>query len=103
MNRSFAVVLGAGIALAAFGAQAQNPQPAPPGVTSAPMAPPNSPSPPPEKIAPPDRDAQLGNKDTRLGKRTLSDKLAEQHGMLQPPQAVDSVLESKPVGGCRLK
>jgi hypothetical protein len=55
-------------------ALAQNPQPAPPQATQAPVAPPSASQPPPEKIAP------------RQG--TLSDQLSEQKGTLRPP-AVD--------------
>jgi len=89
MIRSFAVLLCVGVALAAPRAEAQNPQPAPPGVTPAPVAPPSSPSPPPEQIAPPGKDAQAGG-------HTLSDKLARQQGMLDPPRAVDPGMAVQP-------
>jgi hypothetical protein len=59
-------------------ALAQNPQAAPPGVSTPPMAPPNSASPPPEQIAPPGKDAQSGS-------GTLSDRLSSQGGTLKPP------------------
>lgn len=61
MIRSIVVSLCLGLALAAPAARAQNPQPAPPGVVPAPMAPPNAASPPPEEIAPPAKD-MLANK-----------------------------------------
>jgi hypothetical protein len=86
MIRSIAAVLCL-VALATPRAQAQNPQPAPPGVVHPPMAPPNAPSPPPEKIAPPDKDAQSG---------TMSDRLAKQHGTLQPPSGVDPGMTVNP-------
>ena len=89
MIRRFAVLLCVGAALAAPRAEAQNPQPAPPGVTPAPVAPPSSPSPPPEQIAPPGKNAQAGG-------RTLSDKLARQQGMLDPPHAVDPGMAVRP-------
>ena len=68
---------------------AQNPQPAPPGTTNVPLAPPNAPSPPPEKMAPPDKDAKAGSS-------TLSDKLAQQHGTLHPPTSVDPAMTVNP-------
>lgn len=89
MTRSLIVLLCLGAAVAAPRALAQNPQPAPPGVTHPPVASPSSPSPPPEKIAPAGKDALSGN-------RTLSDKLAEQHGTLTPPHAVDPGMAIQP-------
>lgn len=53
-------------------ATAQNPQPAPPQVTPAPVAPPSAAQPPPEQIAPRD------NTD-------LSGRLSAQQGTLHPP------------------
>ena len=88
MTRSFAVLLCIGVALAAPPAFAQNPQPAPPGVTAPPMASPSSPSPPPEKIAPPGKDVQPH------GDR-LADRLSAQHGVLRPP-AVDPGMQVTP-------
>ena len=89
MIRSVAVLLFVGVAMAAPRAEAQNPQPAPPGVTHAPMAPPSSPSPPPEKIAPPGHDVLAPND-------TLSDRLARQQGTLDPPRAVDPGMDVQP-------
>ena len=89
MTRNIVVLLCLGVAFAAPRAEAQNPQPAPPGVVPAPMAPPNAPSPPPEKIAP-------AGKDTHAGNQTLSDKLAEQHGTLDPPHGVDPGMTVSP-------
>ena len=85
MNRSIATVLFLGFAMTAPQAEAQNPQPAPPGV-----APPNAPSPPPEQIAPPGKDVHAD------GKQTLSDKLALQHGTLDPPHGVDPGMAVSP-------
>jgi len=83
MHRTLAVLLSTGLALAPFGASfAQNPQAAPPGDPHPPVASPSAPSPPPEKVAPRD--------DAATGKGTLSDKLAQQNGTLQPPSGVDS-------------
>jgi hypothetical protein len=67
-------------------AGAQNPQPAPPQVTHAPVAPPSASTPPPERIAPPDRMATPGN-------TTLSDRLSQQQGTLKPPP-VDPAIEA---------
>jgi hypothetical protein len=72
-----------------YGASAQNPQPAPPGQTPPQVAPPSSPSPPPEQIRPADPN------DRTAGGGTLSDKLSQQQGTLQPP-AVDPGIQ-KPV------
>jgi hypothetical protein len=83
MTRNIVVLLWFCAAVAASRAEAQNPQPAPPGVTPTPMAPPNAPSPPPEQIAPAERDAHAGSK------QTLSDRLALQHGTVEPPHDVD--------------
>ncbi|HTB45087.1 MAG TPA: hypothetical protein VK741_15800 [Acetobacteraceae bacterium] len=82
MTRSIVILMCLGAVVAAPRAAAQNPQPAPPGVTPTPMAPPNAPSPPPEQIAP-------AGKDVTSRKPTLSDKLAQQQGTLQPPRGVD--------------
>lgn len=89
MTRNIAVLLCLGVAFAAPCALAQNPQPAPPGVVPAPMAPPNAPSPPPERIAP-------AGKDAHAGKQTLSDRLAQQQGTLQPPNGVDPGMTVNP-------
>ena len=89
MIRSIAALLCLGVALAAPRAEAQNPQPAPPGVTPAPMAPASAPSPPPEQIAPPGKDATTG-------KPSLSDRLAQQQGTLQPPHGVDPGMTVSP-------
>jgi hypothetical protein len=88
MTRSFAVLLCVGVAFAAPYAAAQNPQPAPPGLTHAPVAPPSSPSPPPEKIAPPGKDVR--------NDQVLSDRLAEQQGVLHPPRTVDPGMQVTP-------
>lgn len=90
MTRTIVVLLCMGVAVAAPHANAQNPQPAPPGVTPVPMAPSNAPSPPPEQIAPPGKDVHAGNK------QTLSDKLALQHGTLDPPHGVDPDMTVSP-------
>jgi len=84
MVRSVAILLCLGVVIAAPRAEAQNPQPAPPGVTSPPVASPSAPSPPPERIAPPEKDVPGTN-----GNLSLSDKLARQQGMLDPPHEVD--------------
>ena len=89
MTRSFIVLLCLGVAVAAPRAEAQNPQPAPPGAAPAPMAPPNSPSPPPEQIAPAGKGAHPSD-------QTLSDKLAQQQGTLQPPHQVDPSMTISP-------
>lgn len=60
MTRGAAVSFGLLLGLAAPTALAQNPQPAPPGVVPAPVAPPNAASPPPEQIAPAGKDAPGG-------------------------------------------
>jgi hypothetical protein len=76
------------LAIAAPVAQAQNPQPAPPGDPHPTLAPPNAPTPPPEQIAPGanDHTAQTGS---------LSDKLSRQQGTLQPPN-VDPGINAVP-------
>ena len=68
---------------------AQNPQPAPPGVQPAPVAPPSSSSPPPERLAP-------GAQGDHPDNRTLSDKLSQQRGTLHPPPAVDPGMAVSP-------
>ncbi|MGA3402474.1 MAG: hypothetical protein ABSC95_24960 [Acetobacteraceae bacterium] len=90
MTRNIVVLLWFCAAVAAPRAEAQNPQPAPPGVTPTPMAPPNAPSPPPEQIAPAERDAHAGSK------QTLSDRLALQHGTVEPPHDVDPGMTVSP-------
>ena len=62
-------------------AAAQNPQPAPPQETHAPVAPPSASQPPPEQIAP-GGPAGPGTQ----GNTTLSDRLSRQQGTLQPPK-----------------
>ncbi|HUN41268.1 MAG TPA: hypothetical protein VMU81_13340 [Acetobacteraceae bacterium] len=94
MTRSLAILLSLGVALTAVPAWAQNPQPAPPGVTTPPTAPPSAPSPPPEKIAPPSRDMLGGD-----NHNTFSDKLARREGTLQPPHAVDPGMVKQPPHG----
>jgi hypothetical protein len=54
------------------------------------MAPSNSPSPPPEQIAPAGKDVQGQNQ------QTLSDKLALQHGTVDPPRGVDPGMTVSP-------
>lgn len=78
MTRSTLILLCAGIALGSPAALAQNPQPAPPGVTHAPVAPPNAASPPPEVIAPPGKDAKATQ------------------GTVQPPRGVDPQMVVNP-------
>jgi hypothetical protein len=79
MQRTLAVLLSAGLSLAPLRASyAQNPQPAPPGVTNPPVAPPSAPMPPPEKLAP--------GAEGIAGMQTFSDKLAQQNGTLRPPE-----------------
>ena len=73
-------------------AGAQNPQPAPPQVTHAPVAPPSSATPPPEQIAPPDRAAAPGN-------TTLSDRLSQQQGTLKPPPVDPAIQVPVPARG----
>jgi hypothetical protein len=89
MTRSFIMLLCLGVAVAAPCAEAQNPQPAPPGAAPAPMAPPNAPSPPPEQIAPAGKDVHAKN-------QTLSDKLAQQQGTLRPPHQIDPGMTVNP-------
>lgn len=62
-------------------ADAQNPQPAAPHETQAPVAAPNSPQPPPEQIVPGGGSPSIAGDD-----KNLSDKLSRQQGMLQPPK-----------------
>lgn len=90
MTRSMATLLCLGVALAAPRAVAQNPQPAPPGVVPAPVAPPNAPSPPPEQIAP------RGKKDPHAGGQTLSDRLSDRQGTLNPPHGIDPGMTVRP-------
>ncbi len=60
-------------------AVAQNPQPAPPGQTHTPVAPPSSSQPPPEQIAP-------GSSMTpSSGTANLSERLAKDQGTVKPP------------------
>lgn len=61
-------------------AGAQNPQPAPPHETTTPVAPPGASQPVPEKIAPPAAEAAKPRSDDNL-----SERLARQHGTVQPP------------------
>ena len=84
MIRSITIILCLclSFAFAAHQVEAQNPQPAPPGVVPAPVAPPNAPSPLPEQIAPPGKDAITGD-------RNLSGKLSQQNGMLESPHSMD--------------
>jgi hypothetical protein len=83
MTQQKFVILGALAALSLPGfAGAQNPQPAPPGQS-------NSPSPPPEQIRP------ANPKDSAGGSQTLSDKLSQQRGTLQPP-AIDPGIHKPP-------
>jgi len=84
--RSFAFWLAAGVALPWLAA-AQNPQPAPPQDTHAPVAPPSASQPPPEQIAP------GSGSSTDTPGTTLSDKLSKQQGTLQPP-AVDPGIQA---------
>jgi hypothetical protein len=87
MTPQWLILLGALATISSPGAgSAQNPQPAPPGQIQTPVTPPHSPTPPPEQIRPPDPSA---------GGQTLSDRLSQQHGTLQPP-AIDPGM-SQPV------
>jgi hypothetical protein len=61
-------------------AGAQNPQPAPPHETHPPVAPPNASQPVPEQIAPGGSTSATPDKDS------LSERLAKQHGTLDPPK-----------------
>jgi hypothetical protein len=81
MTRTISLLFGfmASIALPCA-AGAQNPQPAAPHETHPPVAPPNASQPPPEQIAP------GGSASATPDKDNLSDRLAKQHGMLQPPK-----------------
>lgn len=89
MRRVLIVLLSTCFGFSPFGASyAQNPQTAPPGVTRPPVASPSAPTPPPEKLAPP--------ADSKTGKPTLSDKLAQQGGTLQPPKTGDRGAVIKP-------
>lgn len=94
MVRTVAALLGLGLMLgtypaAALTSQPSSPQPAPPGVTPAPMAPPSVSSTPPEKIAPADKDVTQDH-------QTLSNKLARQQGTLAPPHDVDPGMQVQP-------
>lgn len=84
-------------ALAAIGlpcaAGAQNPQPAPPGQPHTDVAPPNSPSPPPEQIRP------ANPRDGSAGGQSLSDKLSQQQGTLQPPAVDPGIRKPVPQSG----
>jgi hypothetical protein len=95
MIRTIAAMLLLAVVVATPRAEAQNPQPAPPGETPAPMAPSNSPSPPPEQIAPAGKDVHGGNQPLS-DKQTLSSKLAQQQGTLQPPHGVDPGMAVNP-------
>jgi hypothetical protein len=93
MTQQKFVILGALAALSLPGfAGAQNPQAAPPGQTHT-LAPPNSPSPPPEQIRP------ANPKDGAGGSQTLSDKLSQQRGTLQPPAIDPGIHKSPPQRG----
>ncbi|HTI79933.1 MAG TPA: hypothetical protein VL614_05725 [Acetobacteraceae bacterium] len=75
MTKHILLGLLASVALT-YPALAQNPQPAPPQATQAPLAPPSTSQPPPEKIAPHQGTFNQG---------TLSDQLSDQKGTLRPP------------------
>ncbi len=80
MTRGTSLLLGLVVCAALPGAAAaQNPQPAPPHVTQAPVAPPNASQPPPEQIAP------GSSLPPSSGTQNLSDRLAAQEGTLKPP------------------
>ena len=87
MTQQKLIVLGALALVLPCVAGAQNPQPAPPGQPHTDLAPPNAPSPPPEEIRP------ANPKDGASGGQTLSDKLSQQQGTLQPP-AIDPGIQS---------
>jgi hypothetical protein len=72
---------------------AQNPQPAPPGQPHPELAPPNAPSPPPEQIRP------ATPRDGASGDQTLSDKLSQQQGTLQPPTVDPGIRKPLPQSG----
>lgn len=89
MQRTLTVLLCTGLALAPLGAShAQNPQAAPPGNPHPAIASPSAPTPPPEKLSP------AAKADTN--RATLSDKLAQQNGTLEPPKTGDSGAVIKP-------
>ena len=90
MRLPLAILLGTGLAQAPYAVSwAQNPQPAPPGVQHAPVAPPSAASPPPEKVAP-------GALSGTNSSHNLSDKLSRQNGTLQPPSRVDPGMTVNP-------
>jgi hypothetical protein len=88
--------LGAAL-LAGFGlpAQAQNPQPAPPGVTPPPVAPPNAANPPPEKLAPRD-DAGT---DARRHRGTITPPNVDPGMAVQPPAGSQGTMPVLPPPG----
>ncbi len=94
MTRQKLIAIGALAALALpCVAGAQNPQPAPPGQPHTDLAPPNAPSPPPEQMRP------AHPKDSAPGGQTLSDKLSEQKGTLQPPAVDPGIRQPLPQQG----
>ena len=81
MTRATSLLFGL-LALTALpcAAGAQNPQPAPPHEEHPTVAPPSSSQPIPEQIAP------GGSASVTQDKDSLSEKLAKQHGTLDPPK-----------------
>lgn len=89
MTRTTRLLLGLlGCAVLSGAAAAQNPQPAAPHETQAPVAPPSASQPPPEQIAP------GGTLPGTSGTANLSDRLSRQQGTLQPP-AVDPGIQTQ--------
>lgn len=74
--------------LLATPALAQNPQVAPPTNPSPSVAPPNAASPPPERIAP-----------GAGGPNTMSDRLSQQRGTIQPPSVDPGMTVAPPRTG----
>jgi hypothetical protein len=94
MRQAKLVVLGVvTVVLLPWIAAAQNPQPAPPGQAHTDLAPPNAPSPPPEQIRP------ATPRDSASGGQTLSDKLSQQQGTLQPPTIDPGIRKPLPQQG----
>lgn len=94
MLRRLAMTVGT-LAVLALGpaAEAQNPQPAPPGQTPPAVTPPGPTATPPEKIAPRGGNSAAGS--SAGGNSTLSDRLSRSQGTVQPP-AVDPGITMPP-------
>lgn len=84
MPRRLAITIGVVAALGlGAAAQAQNPQPGPPGQTPPPVTPPGPTTTPPDQIAP-------------RTDPSLSDTLSRNRGVLTPPAAVDPGITQAP-------